>query len=881
MSQNNRWAKQILYWKDLYSQNRDVVILGDANLCATKWNDADYDAPKKVLANMVQEHLLEETSYQIVEGFTRSEMVNGSVSQSSIDHVYTNAAIKCSKPLIEAAGDSDHLAILLTKYSRELRHRPHTVMKRSYKNFDAGMFLQDLQNSDINKKVTDAEDIEDATKIFQDVFCDVLHRHAPVKIFQTRKNYVPYLSEEMRRLMKEREALKEEATKTGDEVLMEEYKLKRNLIKDSLPHEEENYYNNKLTGDLTTKKAWSIVYNMLGQVKSKSPSKIEFENKTITNPRALANAFNKIFKNKVRKLRTNTNHAPKIDPKVRLNSWLGDRPLPMFELQKINLIKLRQIMKKLKPSRSHGMDFIDSSSIKLALPLIEDAILHLVNLSISSKKFSQLWKIQLVLPLHKKNDPMDGANYRPVSHIIELGKIVEYVVHEQVYTHFKSHQLFHQNHHGFLSQHSTASALIQLHDILLENAENKEMTAALLLDRSAAFDIVDHEILLKKLESYNFSDNSVEWFKSYLEDRVQTVQVESKFSDPEPLGEYGVPQGSILGPLIFIIFNNDFAASGEEGVSIIYADDDTDLAKDKNPEELKNKIQREAIRSTEWVTDNRMVCAGSKTKLLVISTEQLRRSRFKEQKMEVTVCGTVMEDTKSEKLLGLIVSNTLSWKDYLYGEDWRDKDNAKGLIPQLSQRVGLLSKIVKSMPPTRFKLFTNGLFYSKLLYCLQVFGNVWDIPNNDETNRKSTAFTKEDNRKLQVLQNKVLRLQTGLPFDTLTSDLLKASGDLSVQQLTDYTSLLAAQKSIFHQQPVYLAEKLKIRNQNTIGPIHYKLSVSRGGFFYRAASLFNNLPSNLRSPMNPVLFKRQLKPWIIRNIPIKPGWTSHSINDVF
>ena len=140
---------------------------------------------------------------------------------------------------------------------------------------------------------------------------------------------------------------------------------------------------------------------MLGQVSSKSPSKIQFENEIISNPKGLAEAFNKIFQTKVRKLREKTDDIrPKIDPKVRLESWLGDKLLPNFILKKIDLSKLRKIMKKLKPSRSHGVDFIDSSSIKLALPLIEESILHLVNLSISSRKFSDLWKTQLVLPLH-------------------------------------------------------------------------------------------------------------------------------------------------------------------------------------------------------------------------------------------------------------------------------------------------------------------------------------------------------------------------------------------------------------------------------------------------------------------------------------------------
>ena len=117
-----------------------------------------------------------------------------------------------------------------------------------------------------------------------------------------------------------------------------------------------------------------------------------------------------------------------------------------------------------------------------------------------------------------------------------------------------------------------------------------------------------------------------------------------------------------------------------------------------------------------------MVCAGNKTKLMVIGTMQLRKSRFNDQIMEVNVCGSSIKDTKSEKLLGLTVNTQLSWKEYLYGEKWRDEENAKGLIPQLSQRAGILSKLVKIMPPQRFRLFCNGIFESKLLKCLEMFG---------------------------------------------------------------------------------------------------------------------------------------------------------------
>ena len=293
----------------------------------------------------------------------------------------------------------------------------------------------------------------------------------------------------------------------------------------------------------------------------------------------LAAAFNKIFKDKVKLLRDKAKNNPKLDPCERVESWLEQRmdSTPEFQLQPIGIQKLRKVMKRLKKSRSHGRDFIDGCSLKLAFPLIEDSILHLVNLSIKSSTFADKWKIQLILPLHKKDDKLNGNNYRPVSHIIEIGKIAEYVVHEQVYNHFSSNNLFHGNHHGFLGNCSTATALCQLHDIWLSASEDKELSAALLLDLSAAFDIVDHQIFLRKLNCYGFSENSIKWFSSYLTGRSQTVQVETKFSQQEALGDYGVPQGSILGPLIFIIFSNDFPASSVEGEAVLYADDDTEI----------------------------------------------------------------------------------------------------------------------------------------------------------------------------------------------------------------------------------------------------------------------------------------------------------------
>ena len=305
--------------------------------------------------------------------------------------------------------------MLVSKVSKEFSNIAPAVLRRSYKSFDTLSFLKDVYNCVIDDAVLACNNLNDAATTFKEIFCHILDRHAPCKVIQSRSNYVPYLSSDTKQLMKYRDAIKEEATKQADPDLFKNFKRLRNKVRQNIILDRLSYYQNQFQDQsFSVKQSWNLGYSLIGKQGSKGPSKIVFHDSLLTKPVDVAMAFNQLFVDKVIKLRRQTETEAKIDPILRLRNWLFKERdnIPEFRLQEITMSMLCAIIKKkMKYSKSHGSDFIDSFSLKLAFPLIEESILHLVNLSIRENTYAQEWKTQLVLPLHKNDDPLIGSNY--------------------------------------------------------------------------------------------------------------------------------------------------------------------------------------------------------------------------------------------------------------------------------------------------------------------------------------------------------------------------------------------------------------------------------------------------------------------------------------
>ena len=386
------------HWRVLSDSNRDYIIVGDNNLCAKSWQNDNHDPQRKLLAEQVLDFMIEESAVQLVEEYTRSEMVNNVIQRSCIDHVITNIPNKCNMPEVLGVGNSDHLAVKVQKYTSELRQHPNAIKKRSFKNFNKDAFLADIDAEDF-MPVIEANDIETAAQIFENKFTRIYDKHAPIRVIQQHRNYVPYLSDATKELMNERDELKKSATKEDDlerkNALYNEYKIKRNLVQKCQRNDKKEYYkekfDNQINNDSSTKEIWKTVRETLKMTKNLAPKQIKVAGSIVNSPQEMANAFSKIFLDKALKIRELTSGEPIINPTDRLQEFVDKREneLPEFDLKEIDLETLRNIVnKKLKNSKVNGYDYIDAYSLKLAFPRIELVLLHLVNLSIRTCGFA-------------------------------------------------------------------------------------------------------------------------------------------------------------------------------------------------------------------------------------------------------------------------------------------------------------------------------------------------------------------------------------------------------------------------------------------------------------------------------------------------------------
>ena len=576
------------------------------------------------------------------------------------------------------------------------------------------------------------------------------------------------------------------------------------------------------------KKTWNIINDLLcRRTKSQnSLTYLEINSLKITQTDDIANHFNNYFAGIGPLLSSTINNQNKTH-----SDYLKERILCSFSFSLVTPDEVKKIISGFTPKSSSG---VDNMSMKL-LKRIENAILWpltlVINQSLTTGIFPDKLKVAKVVPLFKKGNEHLPDNYRPISLLSSISKVFEKVVYDQVYRYFKSNSLFYISQYGYRNDHSTEMACLEFIDRVMHDLDNRKIPIAIFLDLSKAFDTIDHAILLDKLKYYGINGLALSWFESYLNNRTQFVEVDDTRSSSKPI-HTGVPQGSILGPLLFIIYINDMGTVSDIFNPISYADDtalvstisafanlDMDYRDDVSP--AKNS---ELYKIYEWLCANKLSVNASKTKYMIFHLRQRRNL----PRLHLELNGSAIDRVNTFEFLGLTISDTLDWSHHL-----------NKIANKLSKIAGIMSRIKRYISKDILKTIYNSLVLPHLYFSILVWGF--------------------DNNRLFKLQKKLVRLICCAKYNAHTDPLFRELGLLKIKDIFELQCAKFYYRFEHDKLPFYF-DNFFMRNAQLHGyntrqrdALHlYRFHLSATGkcIRFHIPNLINNLPRHVKDKIN-------------------------------
>ena len=481
------------------------------------------------------------------------------------------------------------------------------------------------------------------------------------------------------------------------------------------------------------KKTWGVISDAL-KSSDKSKSQVEFivGNHIVRDTDEIANHFNDYFINISRTL------LQQIQPTHSFDHYLNENAASRLQFHPVNKEYISKLIDKLKNKASYGHDNISNKLIKSAKEVLVEPLTLLVNQMLKSGHFPSELKISRVKPLFKNGDPAMFSNYRPISLLPSMSKIFEYVIFYQLFDYMCTNNLLTIEQFGFRTGHSTELAAIQLIDHLTKQMDMGKVPTNIYIDLSKAFDTLDHSILLDKLTYYGVCGLENLLLRDYLSGRHQYVDYNGSKSRTNSIS-LGVPQGSILGLLLFLIYINDLPKVSHVFSMLMYADDTTLYCNlDYSTSDIL--LNNELTKITDWLSSNKLSLNVKKTKFMVFHTPQ-RRVNYPTLKLN----NVNIERVSQFNFLGVILASSLKW----------DKHVAHVSL-KISRVIGVLYRLKHIFPREVLLTLYNALILPHLSYCILVWGSKID-----------------SNHKLLLLQKKAVRIITNQDYIAHSEPLCK------------------------------------------------------------------------------------------------------------
>ena len=467
-----------------------------------------------------------------------------------------------------------------------------------------------------------------------------------------------------------------------------------------------------------------------------------------------------------------------------------------------------------------------------------EPLTHIYNLSIKTGIVPSQLKLSKVVPLYKKGDKSEPNNYRPISLLSIFDKILEKLIHKRLMHFINKNDILYENQFGFRPKHSTNLAVLELIDTIYQNLDKKHYVAGIYLDLKKAFDTVDHDILLHKLYIYGIRGKPWEWFKNYLKDRQQYLVINDCISTCRKI-HYGVPQGSVLGPLLFLLYINDINFAVAEDTLKLYADDTNLFLHDSDINLLCRRANRSLESLYQWFLANKLTLNFDKTLYSVFSPNKAAdTSSFK-----LHLNNLEIQRVDCCKYLGVMLDDRLTWQNHInYIEN------------KLIKFTSFFYKIRQNLTAECRKALYFALIHPHLTYAVELFGNA----------------TASSIYRLQILQNKFLRILQLQGPRFPTSKLYVNYNTHKICDLHEISLLQLIHKIIY--QPCELPKPFRTylifahtvhehdtRHKTDVFPHHVNSSYGTKNFKFKSHILWNNLPEEIKQVRNIVAFQTKLK----------------------
>lgn len=775
-----------------------LVILGDLNI-----NLLDIDSSSAIYLNSVLETL---GLTQIITKPTRIT----ELTEALIDLIIiSDTSVVLNSGNIEL-NISDH-ELVFCNLDINNKFEPYFITYRDFSAFNHNHFTNDLLTIPFHHIYTFAH-VEQKVQYFNDCLINLFNLHAPYKTTKILKPRKPWITDNIKLLISLRDKAKLKFKKTKRTAHWEYYKQLRNYTEVAIKNEKRAYLNTKFrTND--SKVIWKELKSLNINKQKHSDLPLHLKN---------PNMINDYFINSIPKSDYNNNHL--ID--YYSNHTFGNIPAN-FDFTLVNEDTILQIMSQIK-SNAMGSDSINLMMLKYCCPYIIPYITHIVNSCLLSNTFPSQWKQAYVIPIPKVSEPLLPKDLRPVSILPTLSKILERVIYIQLMSHLNNHEILPTHQSGFRRAHSCTTALLKVSDDILEASDNNKITALVLLDFTKAFDTIQHRLLISILHFIGLGKDAVSLLANYLDNRTQRVKIENNCSTVCSL-RVGVPQGSILGPLLFSIYTSNFCNKLVHCTSHMYADDTQLYLSFENNKfvEAAMKINSD-LNIIEQVSKEHFLFLNPVKSKLILFGNKLTVARIAEN-FTVKVNDTNIPIVHTSCNLGLNFDNSFRFTSQITKYIQKSYLALKLLYPHRNY----LSEKIKT-------LLCESLVLSNFSYCAPVYYPCLDV------------LTKN---RIQRTQNSCLRYIFGIRRREHISHKLKEIKWLNMNNRLKLQTLCLYHQVICSKTPAYLYNKIRfrsdihninVRNRNYITPPSHRTSLYERSFTFNISKYYNSVPINIK-----------------------------------